>query len=62
MAKKKKLLRTKLHIYLAKADYVADSIGNFKRQAKAILSPFHVVALYLYKLCYKKPFCAFGVL
>jgi hypothetical protein len=29
-----KLLPTALHVYLAKADYVADSIVNYKRQSQ----------------------------
>jgi hypothetical protein len=37
-----KPLQTKLNIYLAEAGFVADSVGDYRRQTKKFSSPFQV--------------------
>jgi len=40
-----KLFRAKIHIYLSEADFVADSLENYRRQTKKTSSPSQVIAL-----------------
>jgi hypothetical protein len=56
-----KLFQVKLRVYFSEVDFIADSVLNYRRQTRKILSPFQVIALD-YKLCLREMVFVFSIL